>query len=156
MKNQEPLNDWEDALHRELDALPELKAPSMLLPNVMAEVQRRARAPWYKLGWRDWPAAMQAASLVLMCSGVGTLLWFSGPLWEATGGQQISLWLNDLQANWAATASGLERVLGPGAAFWSQYGQMIMFGVAGILLGTYLTCITAGTALYRLAWKRTL
>ena len=154
MKNREPLNDWEAELHRELDTLPDLAAPTTLLPRVMSEVHRRAQAPWYRCAWREWPVALQAACLVLMIGAVGTLVWFSGSIWEATGGQQMSLWRGEVQTSWSATASGMESAFGAGAAFWKQYGQPLLFGIAAVLMATYLTCIAAGTALYRMAWRR--
>jgi hypothetical protein len=52
------------------------------------------------------------------------------------------------------TLTTLETALGGGVVFWSRYGQPILIAAASLLILTYLMCIAAGTALYRLAWRR--
>jgi hypothetical protein len=46
-----------------------------------------------------------------------------------------------------------ESVLGPNAVLWRQHGQMILIAAASMLLATYLMCVAAASALYRLAWR---
>ena len=50
----------EALLNSELKALPPLKAPSSLAPNVMAILAARARIPWWQRAWWDWPLSAKA------------------------------------------------------------------------------------------------
>jgi hypothetical protein len=63
----------EAAISRELKVLPELAAPDALASRVMAEIEQRARIPWYCRSWQAWPAALQAASLVVLLALFGGL-----------------------------------------------------------------------------------
>ena len=48
--------DLEKLIHQELQKLPELTAPATLIPGVLAAIQQRAAAPWWRQAWWDWPA----------------------------------------------------------------------------------------------------
>ena len=68
MRHQEPLDDWEKALHRELDALPELDAPSSLIAGVMKQINTPATPAWYHTSWWQWPLAMRTTSVSVKTS----------------------------------------------------------------------------------------
>ena len=63
----------EAAVSRELKALPELSAPTVLASRVMMAIGQRARVPWYRRSWQTWPVALQAASLVVLMALFGGL-----------------------------------------------------------------------------------
>ena len=55
----------EQAIHRELRALPLRPAPRTLEARVLAEIERRATVAWYHRSWSYWPAPVRSAFLVL-------------------------------------------------------------------------------------------
>lgn len=64
MHDQEP----ESPVARKLRKLPPPRAPETLLPRVMAAARGRARAPWYRQPWVEWPLACQAASVAALAA----------------------------------------------------------------------------------------
>ncbi len=65
--------ELEDALDRELKALPQLHAPQRLLPRIMAAAAAHRAAP-RATGWLTWPVAWQAAS-ALGVAALAAGLW---------------------------------------------------------------------------------
>lgn len=155
-KHQEPLNDWEQVLHRELNELPDLQAPSSLIPKVMEKLQREAVLPWYRQSLWQWPSALRAAALILMIAIVGTLVGAIPITWHWV----IAPALANVQASvaewWEPFGSSLSVLFGVGATFWQEHLQQLLLGVALLFVAIYFTFIAAGTAVYRLAWRRTL
>jgi len=156
MNHQEPLEDWEKDLHRELEALPELEAPSTLIPGVLARLKEPAPAAWYHSSWWQWPLALRGTSIVLALAVLGALGWLSGTFGELGFGRQVVHALVELKAVLVFTLQTAETALGSSAVFWREHGQMMLIAAAALLLATYLTCVAAGTALYQLAWRRAL
>ncbi len=76
---------FEDELEREVDrelsALGARRAPSTLLPRVLAAAGR----PWYHRAWLTWPVAAQAASVVAMLAFALGLVSFFGAVGETFG-----------------------------------------------------------------------
>jgi hypothetical protein len=144
----------EAAVSRELKALPELSAPDALASRVMAAIEQRARVPWYRRSWQTWPAALQAASLVVLLALFGGLC-LGGWQLSQTGTATLALhrageWFSGLGVignifNALANAAVLVvKKLGTG------------FIVAClVVMGTgYAMCIGAGTVYYRLAFAK--
>ena len=63
----------EQAVSRELKALPELAAPDSLTDRVLAAIERRLAAPWYRRSWEAWPVTVRLASFALMLALFGGL-----------------------------------------------------------------------------------
>jgi len=156
MRHQEPLEDWEKALHRELDALPELDAPSSLIAGVMKQINTPATPAWYHTSWWQWPLAMRTTSILLVLAVLGALAWLSGSFGELGLTRQLVQSVGEVQRVFGYVLETGETFLGSGAVFWREHGQLILLAAASMLLATYLTCVAAGTALYQLTWKRTL
>lgn len=154
MKHPEPLEDWERELHRQLMALPELDAPSTLIPGVLNRIKAPARLVWYRSSWWHWPIALRTASVVLTLGLLGALGWFSGSVGELGLGQRLAQTYAGLESALGSVWDASTTLLGSSAVFWNDYGQMILIAAAALLLATYLTCVAAGTALYQLAWRR--
>ena len=154
MKDPEPLEDWEKQLHRELSELPELQAPSTLIPGVLSRIGRPAAVAWYHSSWWQWPLAMRWASAALVVAVLGTLGWLGGALDQLQFGQHLVEAYTEMKGAMAFGVQTCTKLLGSSAVFWSEYGQMILLAAAALLFATYLTCIAAGTALYQLAWRR--
>ncbi len=148
------MDDWEEQLHRDLMELPDLDAPPTLIPGVLSRLTASEPAAWYQRAWWQWPIGLRIASAAFVIAVLGTLGWVAG----SVGGLGLGLRLVDLvTASMAAGSAALDQIatlLGSGGAFWMEHGQMILLGAATLLLAAYLTCVAAGTALYRLAWRR--
>ena len=156
MNHRESLEDWEKELHRELEALPELEGPASLIPGVLSRIQAPAPAPWYHASWWQWPLALRSASVVLALAVLGGLGWLSGSLGELGIGEQLLRTGAGLKGTLVLMLETTGRLLGSGTVFWREHGQTLLIAAASLLLATYLTCVAAGTALYRLAWRRSL
>ena len=83
-----PADDLEELIGRRLRSLPEPLAPPTLWPRIRAAVEERLARPWYRRAWREWPAALRAASLALaaaallgwpLAEGAGPGLWSGVP-----------------------------------------------------------------------------
>lgn len=148
------MEDWEKELHRELEALPELEAPSTLIPAVMDRITAPAPSPWYHASWWQWPLVVRAASVVLALTVLCALGWLSGFFGDWGFGQQVIRACVGLKDTCVVALETGERAFGLGAVFWRDHGQMILGAAAALLLGTYLICVAAGTALYQLAWRK--
>lgn len=154
MNTDEPLKDWEKTLHRELDALPELEAPSTLIPAVMSRLHSPAPAVWYRSPWWQWPLALRVASVLMVFAVLGGLGWVSGTTGELGLGRQVTQAFAELKSTLASVLNTTDTVLGSYAGFLRENGQLILLSAASLLFATYLTCVAAGTALYQLAWRR--
>ena len=154
MRSQEPLESWERELDRELSALPDLEAPTTLMPGVMARLQAPVKVAWYHSAWWQWPATLRTASLGGALALLAVLGWLSVGIGDLGLWRQLTVLALEVKETVDFTLTTLETTLGAGAVFWSRYGQPILIAVAALLILTYLMCIAAGTALYRLAWRR--
>jgi hypothetical protein len=155
-RDQEPLKDWEKSIHEKLDALSEMEAPSTLIPGVMSRIRASETAPWYRAAWWQWPLALRIASVLLVLGVLGMLAWLSGTFGELGPGRQLLRVCLDLKAGLGLALDRGGAALGASTLFWREHGQIILLAAAALLMATYLTCVAAGTALYQLAWKRTL
>lgn len=66
--------ELESLASRTLPGLPGPKAPTTLLPSVLAQLERARRRPWYRRAWRYWPPACQAVGAVAIVA----MVWFAG------------------------------------------------------------------------------
>jgi hypothetical protein len=156
MKHRESLEDWEKELHRELMELPELEAPSTLILGVRSRIQTPAPAVWYHASWWHWPLALRQTSAALALSVLCALGWLGLSFGELDFGQALVQACVDLKGGLVLGLETCTTALGSAAVFWSENGQLILIAASALLLTTYLTCVAAGTALYRLAWRRSL
>ena len=83
-------SDLESLIQRKLAELPAPKAPTALLPRIMAEVRRTGRSPWRQRAWISgvWqrPAVRLAAWTALILMGVLAVDWSSGGWVSSTWG----------------------------------------------------------------------
>ena len=155
-KHREPLSDWEKSLHRELDELPELKAPPSLIPKVMERLRREVAVPWYQRSLWQWPRALRAAALGLMIATVVTLACAIPFAWHWLIAPALTTCQAEVAEWWEPLGRSLSTLLGVGATFWQEHLQDLLLGVALLMAAIYFTFVAAGTAVYRLAWRRTL
>jgi hypothetical protein len=143
-------SDLDDRLDRELGRLPSPPAPPTLLPRVMAAVDERVRAPWYRRAWITWPAGWQVASATgLAAVVVGLALALPGvqrmvaDLWAA------------VEAHVPDGAAALPRLVRQAATltrvWWEVLLEPVATYVAVLGLAVSLGCAAFWTALNRLA-----
>jgi hypothetical protein len=140
----------EASVRRELDALGELPAPPALANRILAAIEQRAAAPWYRQSWSTWPLALRGASLTVLLLAFGGLCFGA---WDLTHGATNSTWLS----SWTADALALWRTLGvlvnTTVSLISHLGVGVLAIGAALVLGAWTTCIGLGTAYVRLAMR---
>ena len=156
LRDQEPLEDWEQTVHHKLDELPELEAPSTLIPGVLNRIRALQAVPWYRAAWWQWPLVARAVSVLVMLVVLSALAWWSGTFGELGLGQQLGRVCVGLKEAMLVALDTGGMGMSEAVRFWREHGQIILLAAAAFLTATYLTCVAAGTALYQLAWKRTL
>ncbi len=150
----QPHENWETILDRRLRELPNRPAPASLAPRVLAAIQARARLPWYRRPWMQWPRGLQAGSLLLVSFVLGALTFASlhfGELGvpDALSGR-VNVWLAPVEALWLAGTTLLELAL----RLAHQINPWIWAGLGLLATGMYATCVGLGTVLYRVMVKR--
>ncbi len=141
--------DLERQVGEVLRRMPMRRAPSGLAARVMEAVGAHQRLPWWRLAYWSWPAwarVLLISWLVGMAAGL-VALGFLGGEWAAAqvagwGSRGAALW-NPIQVLGEAGLVVLRQVLRP----W-------LLGAWAVSLVMYLFCLGAGTAYFRLVWRR--
>jgi hypothetical protein len=141
----EPDPHLEDFIDEQLRRLPAVTAPASLLTRVMAAIANGVSLPWWRQTWWHWPKAAQAAVLIVALSA-GALAISGNMLLGEGVGSYAQLFSGRMA--WGETllttlGVALVRVVEP-------FLGSVLLGV----LTLYLLCMAFGTALVRLAWKR--
>jgi hypothetical protein len=94
MSSRQPSNDVEQWVARQLQLLPQRRAPATLSTKVLMELQRRAAQPWWHKSFLHWPLSARMAFIAL-CLGlsnasIALLRWLSA----APRGVELSVMLN--------------------------------------------------------------
>lgn len=143
--------ELERLIHRELRRLPLRSAPQSLLPRVLARIEARARQPWYRRLWTRWPTACQGVFLGLLAAVAWGLTCGLGEAWTSLVTPQLtarlSPWLSPLDALGDGLATAGKALFGS----LRKPGQMALLAGLAVVAAAYLSCLGAGTALYRLA-----
>lgn len=142
----------EALLSDELKALPPLKAPSFLAPNVMAILAVRARVPWWQRAWWDWPLSAKAVFVVLAITVAGAMGGGGHLLGEGAVGYSTDLMERFNPAdgvfwNFAPLADAATLV-------WERFAQPFLLYGALLAGALYLTFVGVGTVCFRFAVKR--
>ena len=147
-------NQLEAAISRELKALPELSAPGALASRVMAAIEQRARVPWYRRSWQTWPAALQAASLVVLLALFGGLC-LGGWQLSQTGAATLALHRAGEWYSGLGVIGNIFNALANAAVLVVKKLGTGFLVACLVVMGTgYAMCIGAGTVYYRLAFAK--
>ena len=143
----EPDKNLERLIHERLRALPEIEAPTTLVPGVLRKIAARRRAAWWEGAYPEWPLGMQILSGVLLLGFVGSAFAFHDEILHSlreligriAAGSQF---LKPLWTLWETLLEVLKILAG------SIKSQFLIIGavVVGML---YLSTIGLGTMVYR-------
>lgn len=144
----------ESRVDRALKQLPDLSAPSTLLPRIRAALERRERLPWYRQPWLAWPAPLRAASLALLGGLFVALGWGVAQVAPSAGAvadmREVNHWLSDAGAVWGA----VEAVYGTAVLLLRHLGPWFLAGCLLLLVMANALCMGLGTMCVRLAFTR--
>ncbi len=145
------LEQWVD---RELKALPELEAPATLSRRVLQAIDARARLPWYRRAWQDWPLAIQAVSLASLTAVFAGICVGSLPLVSAGRNSmvasQLSKGVSVLNALWHmvdAVFAGLVIAI-------KNFGTVYLVAALAAMAFSYVACVALGTVYVRIGLAR--
>ena len=151
-------SQYEQSLETETDralkGLPELQAPSTLIPRVSAAIAQRRSLPWYRQPWSAWPVSLRAAALVILAAFFASLCL---GVWRLPDTQSYMAaarhaagWFSGLTTLWNA----LNALLGALAQAAQQLHRGILLGcLAGVALA-WAMCLGLGTVCLRLVLAR--
>lgn len=150
--------ELERLVERELRALPDLPAPETLLHRVMLVVHQRARLPWWKRAWPEWPGPVRQLSFALLSvvavATVAVTVWGVSALGNLISLGQVGPWLSE-HVPYLERGYALARSLGSaGALVYRTAGQQILLWGSLLALGAYVMGIGLTTACYRMAVGR--
>ncbi len=142
----------EALLNSELKALPPLKAPSSLAPNVMAILAARARIPWWQRAWWDWPLSAKAAFVVLAITAAGAMGGGGHFLGEGAVGYSTDLMERFNPAE--GVFWNFVPLVDAATLVWERFAQPFLLYGALLAGALYLMFVGVGTVCFRFAVKR--
>lgn len=143
---------WERRLHEELRQLPDLEAPSTLIPGVMAAIRAREAAAivWYRRPATDWPPALRIALAVGSLAVFAALVFGAHLFWPQLAASAETGALADAGRRLAALWTALETVVNAlGLAFRATLSSPWFIAAVAAACVSYLTLLGAGSALWR-------
>src|SRR5215218_10364747 len=145
--------ELEGLVDRELRKLPAPRAPRTLLPRVMAAVDASARRPWYTRAWLTWPAAWQAASVIVLLGALaGAALLLPG---VQAAANTLSFVAN-VQGDVAETTRDIEVATTAFRVLWNALLAPVVPYAFGLVLLMCVACAVFGTALNHLVFGKAL
>jgi hypothetical protein len=152
--NQEYEKRLEAEIDRALKGLPEMAAPRLLVSQVMAALQQRARLPWYRQSWQMWPLPLRVVSLLVLLAVFGALCFAGWKLPHTTAFaaamHSVSGWFSGAATLWHA----LNVLAGALVLTVKHFGTGFMIAcLAAVALG-YAMCVSLGTVYVRLGLAR--
>jgi hypothetical protein len=154
MTDPDPSKDLERSLHERLRALPELIAPTELVPAVLRKIALRAAPAWWRRPWLEWPRGLQLLSLVLLAAALGGAWYLKGPV-----AANASHWAGGmlgtfsvLKALWtvvAALVGVIKLLLASINPLWAVLAALVIAGI-------YLSTFGLGTLCYQVAANKRL
>ena len=141
-------------IDQELKSLPELQAPSTLIPRVSAAIEQRRSAPWYRQPWHAWPVLMRAAALVILAVFFASLCFGAWRLPDTenylAATRHAAGWLSGLTSLWNA----LNALIGTLAQAVQQLGRGFLLGCLAAVALAWAMCLGLGTVCVRLVLAR--
>lgn len=142
--------ELERLVDRAVRRLPTPRAPSALLPRVIAATRARQR-PWYARAWRTWPVAWQAASLVLLIGVVAGGLQLQ-PLLQVPS--DLLAFVTEVRVSVADTTRGVDALATTFTVLWRALLAPVVPYLFLVVFAMCLACGLFGTALGHLAFGK--
>ncbi len=143
----EPEDKLAAALHHELRQLPPHRAPTDLLPRVLAAIAVAERGAWWERSWFEWPRAIR------QLAGAAT-----GVMVATLAGVGLVLLNLDSLVGFAGSASQALGVFGALGNSLSLLGRAVpttaLIAVGALLVASYLCAIALGTVFVRCTLQR--
>ena len=146
--DQRPPQSLEAFVHRALRELPAERAPAELEARVRAALEARQRQPWWRAGWRAWPAVPRTAVLAAACAATAAVAWLSFAGVQSLEAVNWSAW-TEAHAPWLAVCGTLLGSLVDTAERCLRSFQPWLLGAAALAVGSYAALIALGSGLYR-------
>ncbi len=144
----------EAEVDRVLKGLPDLQAPSTLIPRVRTTLAQRRSVPWYRQPWPAWPVPVRAAALVILAGFFGSLCLGAWRLPDTEGylaaSRHAAGWFSGLVTLWNALLALLSTL----ARAFEQLGRGFLVGCLAAVALAWAMCLGMGTACLRLALAR--
>lgn len=143
----------EQLVQRAVRDLPPRRAPRSLEQRVRAEIERRARLPWWRRSFGHWPAAARAGFVMLSLVAVGFFL-VSG-IWISRGLEVRLPAAAATPAAWLDNGLTVARALGGCLDIVERnIPPLWLYGGLAIFAALYLTLFGLGAAAYRVLHAR--
>lgn len=146
-------NKLEALISQAVKGLPPRPAPRSLESRVMAEIERRARLPWYQRSFRHWPVAARGVFLVASAAAAAVLtlavVQFFGmaPTAVQPYADNARSWYDGLRTAGQSLSHVVSDTFHSVPSFW-------LYGAAAIVAGSYAALVGIGTFAYRAARNR--
>jgi len=144
----------EQAIHRELRALPLRPAPRTLESRVLAEIERRATVAWYHRSWSYWPMPVRAVFLVLGTAFAAVAVAAFYRLSQGAAAETVLHdvatgfgWFTRLVAAVSWTFNIIQQLVAAIPPLW-LYGGLAFIG------SLYAVFVGVGAAAYRYLYRR--
>lgn len=144
----------EAEIRREMQGLPDLRAPASLIPRVLKAIEQPTALPWYRQSWQLWPVGWRAVSFgILLALFAGLCLagwWLSQAGGLALAMRGLGGWWADFTVAWDTL-----RVLGEsGVLVVKKLGTGFIIACFVLAGCSYFACVGLGTVFYRYAFAR--
>ena len=149
--NSEPDPKLATQIDAALKGLPDSPAPSSLAHRVLAAIETRRAAPWWRRSWWEWPLAARVAFAVL-AAGFAAILSGGGYVLSEGATAYSREWTERLVAA-DLHPSSFDPLWNAGQLLWAQAIQPLFHYAAVVTVVLYLICIGLGTACFRFAVK---
>lgn len=152
--NPSPNNNLERDIDRALKSLPDLQAPTTLVPGVLARIQSPAPSLAGRQFWQLWPAPVRLVILTMLAGLFVALCWAGRDLFSAIGNSpvagQVTAWLSGLRVLLNTVGVLLQTCL----LLVRSLGWGALYGTFAALALGYAVCVMLGTVYVRLAFAR--
>jgi len=152
--NSQSEERWKAEIDQQLKRLPELQAPSTLIPRVSAAIRQRRSAPWYRQPWQAWPVLLRSAALVILATFFASLCLGAWRLPDTesylAASRHAAGWFDGLTTLWNA----LNALIATLAQAVQQLGRGMLIGCLAAVALAWALCLGLGTACLRLAIAR--
>jgi hypothetical protein len=146
--------DCQELIARAARGLPDRPAPKTLEARVLAEIERRASAPWWSRSYAFWPAPMRAGFFAASAAAASAIVL---AIFAAAGSDPLARTVFSLleNARWFALLRSLSAV-GPGVAgaVSRSIPTLWLYGGIAVALACYASVVGIGAVAYRALFIR--